>query len=111
MKNIITYIQTFFIQHIHSKNVLYRKEAIRPGTDWRNLLVIFCILFVISLVFNIYVYTQVNVYAWWHTETAGTTDGITINKKLLEDIVSDFSQREKNVMTETNQKNITDPYL
>jgi hypothetical protein len=56
MKNYIDIIQGFYKTHTHSVKGIYRKKGIRPGTDWKVIVVTFFVLIMIAAGINLFVY-------------------------------------------------------
>lgn len=94
MKNYIDVIEAFYKTHTHSVKGIYRKKGIRPGTDWKVIVITFFILMLVAAGVNLFMYMQVKNNAWWKVEETNTAYQVKINQKGLKDIIERFEDQK-----------------
>ncbi|MCX6703430.1 MAG: hypothetical protein NTV02_01940 [Candidatus Zambryskibacteria bacterium] len=112
MNNFFTTFSSFFTKHGTQVSGVYRKKAMRPGSDWKMIIgVIFACTLVTGLV-HVFIYTGVKESKWWKVDTTNTVQQIKINKKLLENALDRFAaQKEKMKVLRENPSKVADPSL
>lgn len=114
MKNSFSSFVAFYKKHTERVKGIYRKKGIRPGTDWKIILVtwMFCILCAVGI--HVFIYFGVKNNSWWPVENADTLYQVKIDKKLLNDALARFSlQADKlqNLQASSTQSRLSDPSL
>lgn len=82
-------------KYTHSVKGIYRKKGIRPGTDWKAIVITFFVGVVLVATMNLFIYMQVKNNAWWVVDEVYTGGQIKIDQKVLTDVLYRFEQQEK----------------
>ncbi len=95
MKPFVLKIKTVFSK-LSSREVSYDKKTIRPGKDWKIIIVTFQVSVIILGVFAFYFYTKINAGELFLVDSSVTDNQIKINETLLRKVSSDLVSRENN---------------
>lgn len=114
MKDSFSSLITLYKKHTEHVKGIYRKKGIRPGTDWKIILVT-CMLFALCAIgIHIFIYFGVKNNSWWPVENTDTLYQVKIDKKLLNDTLARFSlqaDRLKNLQASSTPSLLADPSL
>lgn len=112
MKKYLDIIMLFYKNNSHSKKGIYRKKGIRPGTDWRVVVVTFFVFVVVAAGVNVFIYIQIKNNTWWTIDELNTVYQVKINQKSLKNTIEQFGARkEKFEQVASTTVFITDPSL
>lgn len=112
MKHVFTQIIELYQKYTRSVKGIYRKKGIRPGTDWKVIVVTFFLGMIVVAGINLFIYIQVKNNAWWKTDEAGTVYQVRINQKGLQDVLVQFEEQKNKLESfKTSVPTISDPSL
>lgn len=90
MKNSFSSLIAFYKKHTERVKGIYRKKGIRPGTDWKVILVTSTLCILCAIGIHIFIYFGVKNNSWWPVENTDTLYQVKIDKKLLVDVLTRF---------------------
>ena len=99
MKNLLSLFTTFYKKSTHKVHGIYRKKGIRPGTDWKIIVVTFILCILCAIGIHIFIYFGVKNNSWWPMENTDTLYQVKIDKKLLGDALVRFSLQSDRLQT------------
>ena len=114
MKNSFSSFIAFYKKHTERVKGIYRKKGIRPGADWKIILVTWMLCILCSIGIHIFIYFGVKNNSWWSMENADTLYQVKIDKKLLGDALTRFSlqaERLQILQATSTSSTLGDPSL
>ncbi|MHB1316893.1 MAG: hypothetical protein ACYCZW_03520 [Minisyncoccota bacterium] len=112
MKNFITTIDNLYKKYTNQRTGVYRKNAIRPGKDWK--IIVFGIFFITFCSFLVhgFIYFRVKDSSWWQDDVANNMYQKKVNTMLLDDILNNFDKRQTEIDSiKSNNSSPQDPSL
>ncbi len=95
MEHLFSQCKILYRKYTHSVKGIYRKKGIRPGTDWKVIVVTFFVGVVLVAIINLFIYMQVKNNVWWAIDDVYTGGQVKIDQKILTDVLYRFEQQEK----------------
>lgn len=112
MKKYFDRVIRLYKERVQSKKGIYRKQGIRPGTDWKVISVAFFMCMIVATGVNLFLYIQIKNNAWWTIDETNTVYRVKINKKALKDTIEQFGARkEKFEQVASTTVSVDDPSL
>lgn len=103
MSELIIKIKSWY-SNLRAVKVSFEKKGIKPKNDW-SMILLGTIIVVTSLaLISTYFYTEVNNGTYFKSENQEEIKEVKINKNLLNKIVEDTKNREKNLIEIKNGK-------
>lgn len=105
-------IKKFFTRKSMRK-IDYKNNVItNPERDWKILLAVFATLICLVIIFSFYLFAQINKGELFTVKYGKSTTAETIDKSLLNEIISFFEERQQNFdKLKNNRPKIIDPSL
>lgn len=112
MKSLFSSFTALYKKGTEKTSGIYRKKGIRPGTDWKIILITLMFLLLCSAGVHVFIYMGVKNNSWWKAEESSTLYQVKIDKKLLTDALTRFDQQERGLEAlRTNPSTLSDPSL
>ncbi len=92
------------------KKISYKRQGVKPDTDWSNILAASFFVSLCLVVFAVYFYIQIDQGNYYAIENKNSENGIKINNELLKKTVDDLDSRQ-NSFSNINNFNTQDPAL
>jgi hypothetical protein len=114
MKNLFSSLTAFYKKHTEKVQGIYRKKGIRPGTDWKIIVITCALCIVCAMGIHIFIYFGVKNNSWWPMENSDTLYQVKIDKKLLGDALTRFrdqADKLQNLHASSTVVRVSDPSL
>ncbi len=114
MKNLLSSLTAFYKKSTQKVQGVYRKKGIRPGTDWKIIVVTFMLCIVCAIGIHTFIYFGVKNNSWWPMENTDTLYQVKIDKKLLMNTLTRFNEqavRLESLQASTTAPRLNDPSL
>lgn len=99
MKNLVSSLTSFYKKNTHRVRGIYRKKGIRPGYDWKIIVITFMLCVFCAVCAHIFIYINVKNNSWWASEGADTLYQVKIDNKLLTDTLARFQLQNATVQS------------
>ena len=112
MKNLFSSLTALYKKGTQESQGIYRKKGIRPGADWKIIIITLMFILLCSAGVHIFIYVGVKNNSWWKIEEADTVYQVKIDKKLLTDALTRFEQQKEGMEAlKANPSVLSDPSL
>lgn len=110
MKNSFSSFTSLYKKYTEGVPRIYRKKGIRPGTDWKIVVITFACFVVFAIGTHVFIYIGVKDSSWWTVEEAASVYQTKINRDLLNGTLDRFEEQgEQLQVLDTTTSSVNDP--